>query len=483
MDSLDLRQETDVLADRDITAAVERLLACKQGVAAHLIDVSTAAGITTLSGCTDSLLARDRAEEIARAVRGVRGVVNAVDVRASGLPDATLRHDVEEALRQDAVAGAFDLSCTAREGVVMLLGEVACWSEKELALRLARGVRGVRGLEDHLRCRPAPADRPAAALAADIEERLAWDVHINGAQVQVLAHDNGAVELSGAVASAAEHHLALRAAWLAGATRVEAAALRVDPAAASAEVEGDKYLPKSDEALEQAIRTCCRHDARIGASQPDVEVRRGRVALRGAVGSLRARHAAEQVASAVVGVRRVDNYLRVRPAHCTADAELQRCGQAALQRDAYLHRHALEVVVSNGRVGLSGAVDSVFERQHAEQVVASLQGVVAIDNRLTVPAGAAFAEADHAACQVAYAEPLPGRPLGDAETKQRIRQQLYWTPGLHEQAIRVGLKRGRAILAGTVDTPLQRQLATLCAYEGGAQVVDNQLHVRTDAHD
>ena len=108
--------EENELADHDITAAVERLFTIKNGVAAHLIDVTATQGIVTLSGYSDNLLARERAEEIAKAVRGVRGVINKIGVRGIDLPDATLRRDVEEALLQDAVACEFTIGCTVCEG-------------------------------------------------------------------------------------------------------------------------------------------------------------------------------------------------------------------------------------------------------------------------------------------------------------------------------------------------------------------------------
>ena len=64
---------TEHLSDSDITAAIELFFLTKKGVPAHLIDVATHDGIVKLMGITDNLLASERAEEIALAVRGVRG--------------------------------------------------------------------------------------------------------------------------------------------------------------------------------------------------------------------------------------------------------------------------------------------------------------------------------------------------------------------------------------------------------------------------
>ena len=82
---------TDDLTDADITAAIGTLLATKKGLNTHLVAVSTHDGLVTLTGFTDTLLARARAEEVALAVRGVRGVTSTVAVRTKKIGDAELQ--------------------------------------------------------------------------------------------------------------------------------------------------------------------------------------------------------------------------------------------------------------------------------------------------------------------------------------------------------------------------------------------------------
>ncbi|OON69966.1 BON domain-containing protein [Hymenobacter sp. CRA2] len=475
-----LARETD-LADADITAAVERLLAIKSGIKAHWVDVSTAQGIVTLSGYADHLLARERAEEIAQAVRGVRGVINTIDVRAwVDLPDVTLRRDVEEALLQDAITCHYEVSCTAREGRVMVLGDVPTWSDKDLVLHVVKSVRGVRAVEDHLRS-PAGLGHAAASgaeLAAALEELLAWDVRLNSALVQVRPDDGAGLVLRGYVGSAAERRDVVRAAWRVGAAAVEAAGLLVAPAARNDALRGDKHAPRADAEIQQAIRDSFFYDLRVRSDEPEVDVQHGQVTLRGCVDSLRARQAAEQDALGVVGVLSVSNYLRVRPRQPAADTSIQVHVQAALLRDPYLQRFALEVVACNGQVRLYGTVDSHYEKQRATEVAASLRGVVAVDNGLTVPAWPTAGGSDYYACYLAYDPAAPASDLPNATLQQRIEQQLAWTPLLATQPITVAVRRGQATLTGTVDTWLDRQAAALCAHEGGAGSVRNLLRVR-----
>ena len=75
-----LAAEAKDIKDIDITLAVDRQLQIDEGVPAHLIDVRTKDGIVTLSGPVENLLARERAAEIAATVKGVRSVINLIDV-------------------------------------------------------------------------------------------------------------------------------------------------------------------------------------------------------------------------------------------------------------------------------------------------------------------------------------------------------------------------------------------------------------------
>jgi osmotically-inducible protein OsmY len=138
---------TGDLTDADITTAIETLLATKKELSAQLITVSTQAGLVKLAGFTDTLLSQQRAEEIALAVRGVRGVTNAVAVRTDEVADAQLEHDVCQALAHDPATNEYQVYCTAVRGVVTLSGMVQSWAEKQLVLRVLQGVPGVRAFE------------------------------------------------------------------------------------------------------------------------------------------------------------------------------------------------------------------------------------------------------------------------------------------------------------------------------------------------
>ena len=65
------------IPDIEITLAVDRQLQTDEGVPANLIDVRTRDGIVTLRGAVETLLARERAAELASTIKGVRAVITA----------------------------------------------------------------------------------------------------------------------------------------------------------------------------------------------------------------------------------------------------------------------------------------------------------------------------------------------------------------------------------------------------------------------
>lgn len=69
--------------------------------------------------------------------------------------------------------------------------------------------------------------------------------------------------------------------------------------------------PSSDAGITSSVRAALSRDPDLRAMRVDVETVDGRVALMGEVPSTQARERATQIASAVAGVRSVDNQLKV----------------------------------------------------------------------------------------------------------------------------------------------------------------------------
>ncbi|HXV61841.1 MAG TPA: BON domain-containing protein, partial [Vicinamibacteria bacterium] len=95
------------LEDVNIQGAIEDQLLLDPSVPWNDIDLSAADGIVTLNGTVDNLLAKERAASIARTVKGVRAVVNRIEVDPDPAPaDEDVRRNVRAALEADPATRA-----------------------------------------------------------------------------------------------------------------------------------------------------------------------------------------------------------------------------------------------------------------------------------------------------------------------------------------------------------------------------------------
>ena len=455
------------VSDAAITAAVELFFLTEKGVPAHLIDVSTHAGIVQLSGITDNLLARERAEEITMAVRGVRGVVNELLISTPDVPDAELNTHLATALAHDPATTNYHVQATATDGIVTVTGMVQSWAEKQLVLRVLRGVRGVRRLHfDNLVIQWGEVQNSDEEITNQIRELLDWDIRVHSALVEIRTYDR-VVHLAGTVGSAAEKAQVIATAHQAGAHHVEAHDLFVAYWALSPELRSHKYANRADEDIAAAVRDAFLYDPRVLSFQPTIVVHNGIVTLSGAVSNLRAKQDAERDARAVVGVWDVHNLLKVRTASFIPDLHVSRSIEQALARDPYVGLFDFSVYVRNGKASLYGQVGSHFEQQQASEVASGVNGVADLTNWVTVAASSGFDGF----------EVYQPRPNADFALAERIRTRWFWSSSLHNQDIEVLVEKGRATLTGTVATWLDREQAAYDAYNVGARYVTNDLVV------
>jgi osmotically-inducible protein OsmY len=472
MQTLETFEQTiEHVADADITAAVELFFLTKKGVPAHLIDVTTHEGIVLLTGITDNLLSRERAEEIALNLRGVRGVVNEILVSTPDVPDDELQRLAASALATDPATTDYQVQAAAADGVITLSGTVQTWAEKELVLRVVRGVRGVRRLVfDELLVRWGEIQNSDEEISTQIRELLAWDIRVNSTLVEVRTNDR-VVHLSGTVGTAAEKAHVEATAYQAGATRVDARDLFVAYWALGHELRRDKLTTRPDADIAQAVRDAFRYDPRVLSYQPLVAVYKGVVTLSGAVSNLRAKQEAEHDARHIVGVWDVHNLLKVRTKRFIPDLHIGQTIREALARDPYVGLCEFSVYVRNGKAQLYGQVSSHFEQAQAGTVASGVNGVAEVENWVSVPASPNFD---------GYQTTARPRPNPDFALAERIRNRYFWSASLHNQVIEVLVEKGRATLTGTVDTWLDRDTAGYDAYDAGARFVDNDLLISFD---
>jgi osmotically-inducible protein OsmY len=186
------------------------------------IGVAVKDGIVTLTGWVDLYLKKIAAEEAAHRVRGVKVVVNDIEVRlpsSAERTDADLAAAVLNALRWDAEIPTGTLDVTVSQGWVTLKGEVDRGFQKRAALRAICRLSGVKGINNLMmvKSRVLPTD-----LKQQIERALLRNAEIDARNITV-EMDGSRVTLRGTVRSYAEKQAAeYTACWSApGVTEVD----------------------------------------------------------------------------------------------------------------------------------------------------------------------------------------------------------------------------------------------------------------------
>ncbi|HXV61156.1 MAG TPA: BON domain-containing protein [Vicinamibacteria bacterium] len=454
-----LLANVDALTDAEITEAIETQFRIQKGVPFNRIDVETEDGVVTLRGLAFHVLAKERASVMAQGVRGVLGVVNRIAVLPPARSDSSIRNDITRALFRNRATEGRDARIWVREGEVTLTGTVESAREKELVGLVAKGILGVKSVQNDIVVEPE-ALRPATEIKEEIVETLRWDTLVDDALIAVHVDDAGRVALAGVVGSAAEKERAIEQSRVQGVVEVTAAELEIDPRARREELRGDKFAPRTDEEIRAAVERVFQHDPRVRPFHPVVAVRDGIVTLRGVVNQLRARRLAEEDARTVRGVWHVRNLLKVKPGDPVSDDETAENVRETLRLDPYVQRRGIEVAVHDGEVRLEGSVGSKFEKRRAESAASIAAGVVAVHNELRVSHdGANDGKSDWAIAR-------------------DIRQELAWSPFVAADDVRVEVEDGTATLSGRVDTWMEWKSAEENAFEGGAAEVHNHLEVR-----
>lgn len=446
--------------DTDVSTALTTELLIDEAVDANRISVTTNDGIVTLEGSVATILEKERPARIAETIVGVRGVVNRITVMPSGRTDAEIDDAVQAALLGDPATEAYEVEASVDRGMVTLTGTVGSWQEKKLCTTVTKTVKGVRGVTNRISVSTA-ATRPDEEIEAEIEARLADDVLVDAALIDVEV-DGAEVVLTGATGSLAEKNRAVADAWVGGVTSVDADALEVQWWARDSMRRTSLYVSRTDEEIEQAVKDAFLYDPRVLFFNPDVEVSGGTVTLTGVVGNLQARAAAEEDARNVTGVWRVRNFLKVRPGTVPPDDELEVRVSEALVNDPRVDRFEITVDAYRGTVSLSGTVNNSFEKDRAGRVAGRIEGVVEVVNNLE------------------FQHRWVWKP--DWEIREDIKDQLWWSTFVDADEIDVTVDDGVATLRGFVDSWSELTAAEKNAYEGGAKDVVNELVVSYRAY-
>jgi osmotically-inducible protein OsmY len=404
------RFDTDI--EQDIRRRLLESVSLKsQDVRVHVLD-----GQATLTGQVTSWAERDEAELLASEVRGVRAVVNDVEVNFERMrSDDDIRKDVIAALRRDVYLTSVGFAVDVSDGAVTLRGAVGSDYQRRRAERDVRWMQGVRKVDNQLEVEwwetsharekaPAPSNDE---LKESVRLELYEDLRIDPTELKVDA-SYGHVTLRGTVPTYYQKRLAgqdahnvLGVAWVSNLLSVRVAR-------------------RADEAIRNGVQFAFDSDYALSGQGITVRVKHGVVTLSGTVNNPYERAHATELASKIRGVIRVDNLITVNWYPRYTDASLRQRIEKRLAANAETRwvTKQIQVRVANGKATLTGEVNFWSEREEAEKVALLTDGIWAVDNRLTV-AGADYQWEDWH-----YAWPEPST----ASSRGPVHQEYYWTP-------------------------------------------------------
>ncbi len=226
---------------------------------------------------------------------------------------------------------------------------------------------------------------------------------------------------------------------------------------------------RSDLEIASDVDIALLNDPAADSYEVDVEVKNGKVTLKGTVDSWAERTLAEDVAKAVKGVTGIDNKLKVNYKQDRDDNEIAQDVKRYLENDAEVKVYNLKVDVDDADVSISGVVGSAYEKNEAISDAYMIQGVQSVNaDDLTV---SWWAKDEMRRKKI----PTPK----DSEIKQAVNDALIYDPRVLSTDVDVKSNLGVVTLNGEVESLRAKRAAEDDARKTyGVWRVKNHLRVR-----
>ncbi len=206
----------------------------------------------------------------------------------------------------------------------------------------------------------------------DVQREIFYNPGINAASIGVAVQD-GVVTLTGTVDTYAQKLEALRAAERIAQVKAVACELQV-------------RLPgpheRTDTDLARATANVLAWNAFVPADRIRIAVDNGWIRLEGTVDWQYQKDAASDAVAYLTGVKGVENLVSVNPLASAGNIKEEIV--AALKRSATIVAQNILVEVTNDKAALYGEVRSIPEREEAERIAWSAQGIGDVANHLMI---------------------------------------------------------------------------------------------------
>ena len=219
----------------------------------------------------------------------------------TGTTDKTIEDAVRHELEWDPEVRAAHIAVSARDGAVVLVGNVSSYAERKAAVRAAERIYGVRAVADQIEVR-----LPGASVGddADIAETILRQLRANTLVPDTVKVEvrNGYVTLRGTVERSYQRDAAERPIEHLQGVYAVTNLITIKP----------RSKPRAAE-IERGIHEAIGRMADLDVRAIGVSVSGGTVHLNGHVHSLSERRMAERAAASAPGVRKVNNEIAVTP--------------------------------------------------------------------------------------------------------------------------------------------------------------------------
>jgi len=210
---------------------------------------------------------------------------------------------------------------------------------------------------------------------------------------------------------------------------------------------------KTDSQLQQDVMAELKWEPAVHAAQIGVLVKDGVVTLAGEVSSFPEKWQAERAAQRVSGVKAlaVDMTVKLSALGKRTDADIAESAKNILSWTSTVPTDAIQVLVENGWLTLSGSVEWQYQRQAATDSVRNLVGVAGVSNQISIQPS-----------------------LSANVVKSDIEAALKRRASDEAKTIAVDVNGANVTLTGTVHSWAERDLATRSAWgsAGVRHVVD-----------
>jgi osmotically-inducible protein OsmY len=177
------------------------------------IGVAVENGIVTLTGHVPTFAQKVTVEEVARRVKGVKGIAQEIEVRPFGtnrMADDEIAKRAVNSINWNTSIPDDAVLVKVQKGWVTLTGKVEWQYQKSAAADTVRDLAGVVGVSNQIEIRQRAS---AFDVKKRIEDALKRNAEIEAQAIKVNILDGGKVTLEGRVHAWSERSAAERAAW------------------------------------------------------------------------------------------------------------------------------------------------------------------------------------------------------------------------------------------------------------------------------